>query len=93
MRAVQAQVLYLVEIIEFERGWGQRPEGYLAFLNESEADNYIVEETKDRVGSAPDVYWNYYKIGYQEANRSNIQKVKKSDRKRIYIDKLKELLE
>jgi len=91
MRGVEARVLFVVEITEYERGRGQRPEGYLAFLNESAADNHIADEYKDRVGSAPDVYWNYSKVGYKEASAESISKVKKAKNKRIYVDKIDQL--
>ncbi len=91
MRSIEARVLFVVEIVEYERGWGQRPEGYLAFLNEAAADNHIADEYKDRVGSAPDVYWNYNKIGYKDASPESISKAKKAKNKRIYVDKIDEL--
>lgn len=91
-RPIEARVLFVIEITEYERGWGQRPEGYLVFLNEAAADNYIADEYKSRQGPAPDVYWNYTKIGYKDASPAAISSVKKSDDKRIYIDKISQLL-
>jgi hypothetical protein len=92
MQRVEARVLFVIEIIEYERGWGQRPEGYLAFLNESSADNYIADEYKGRTSEAPSVYLNYQKIGYKDASSEAILSVKTAENKRIYIDNISQLL-
>lgn len=87
----EVRVSYVVEMTEYERGWGQRPDGYMAFLTEDAANEYITEQTKDRTGSAPDVYVNYSKVGYRETNPKFLTSIKKSPSKRIYFDRMNEL--
>jgi hypothetical protein len=85
------KVVFIVEMTEYERGWGQRPDGYYAFLTEQAADDHIKEETKDRTGPAPEVYVAYHKVGYRECDPKFIPVVKKTKTKRLYIDSLKDL--
>ena len=84
------KVLYVIEMIEYERGWGSKLDGYLAFPNEEAGKSYIAEQTKDRVGPAPDYYVNYEVVGYKPASNAKIAEVLKAGR--TYVDKLSELL-
>lgn len=87
-------VVYLVEMIESERGWGQRPDGYLAFRSEQNAINHIRGVTKDRTGPAPEVYTIYNPIGYKECSQSFLDKLlAKGEDGRVYIDRMRELTE
>lgn len=87
----EVRVSYVVEMTEYERGWGQRPDGYVAFLTEDAANEYIAEQTKDRTGSAPDVYVNYSKVGYRETNPKILTSIKKSPSKYMYFERMNEL--
>lgn len=46
-------------MIEYERGWGSKPDGYLIFDSEERRAAYIANEYKDRTGAAPDYYVRY----------------------------------
>lgn len=91
----QANVVFIVEMTEYERGWGQRPDGFLAFVTEDAANLYVQEKTKGRkFGSAPDVYVAYNMIGYRVCSATILQKTlaaASSDRPFIYLDKIQEL--
>lgn len=56
---------FFVLDVEYERGWGQRPDGYRIFNSEAEADAFIKAAYADRVGYAPDYYINYEKVGWK----------------------------
>jgi hypothetical protein len=91
------KVLYVIGLTEHERGWGCRPEGYLGFLTEAEADAYIKAENAAEVarnpsGVVPDCYWTYNKVGYREAHPSQLKAVKTNGRGRVYVDRVNELL-
>ncbi len=66
------QAVYVIEVVEHERGWGQRPDGYILFPSEEHAKEYVDRRTKDRFGPAPDWYLNYEMIGYKEATQETI---------------------
>jgi hypothetical protein len=50
---------YRVHITEFERGWGQRPDGFKEFDNYETAYQYMekVNKANSGEGPAPDIYW------------------------------------
>lgn len=57
---------YLVEMTEYERGWGSRPDGFLVFTTEQKAKAYIETVLAERNNSRlipPDYYVNYEYIG------------------------------
>lgn len=54
---MKAEIKFTVEIIESERGWGQRIEGVEEFDTQQQADSYIKEYNKDNTGPVPDTYW------------------------------------
>jgi hypothetical protein len=59
--------VFIVEITEYERGWGCRPDGYLAFKNEELADKFLKEvydSRSSKLSDVPDCYDDYKKIGY-----------------------------
>lgn len=86
------KVLYAVEITESERGWGQRPEGYICLLTEEAAAEYIrrkeAEMPRDHV---PAVYWSYTKRGYHEVHPTVHAKAKAAAPKAWYVDRLEDL--
>lgn len=84
-----AKVLYVAEITEYERGWGCKNDGYMAFLNEAYADAFIAEQYKDRKGPAPDYYVSYDKVGYKPACDAKIAKALKKEY--FYIDRIGDL--
>ena len=86
-----ARVLYVVEMIESESGWGQKSDGYLGFLTEAKAKAYVADATKDYKGSAPAYYVRYDLVGYKSANEALMQKAIMSKDGRVYFDKMREL--
>jgi hypothetical protein len=86
--------VFVVEMTEYERGMGQRPDGYLAFLTEKDANQYVNDITKDRdVRHVPDAYVSYTLLGYKLVSAAVLRKIELSTStpRYTYIDKLKEL--
>lgn len=52
------KALYAVSYTEYERGWGQRPDGTSYHRNEEEAKAFVKGIHRDRSGAAPDEYTN-----------------------------------
>jgi len=49
---------YRVDITEYERGWGQRPDGHILFDSKKEAEDYIKEHNaQNNKARVPDIYW------------------------------------
>jgi hypothetical protein len=50
---------YKVNITEFERGWGHRPDGYQEFDDYETAYQYMEKVNKENSGTgrAPDIFW------------------------------------
>jgi hypothetical protein len=56
---------YFVACVEYERGWGSKVDGYLAFRDQATADKYIAKSMGERTNEAvPDYYTNYNPVGY-----------------------------
>jgi hypothetical protein len=85
------QVVYVVECVEYEAGWGSKPDGYVLFAEESEARSWVQAQYGDRAGPTPSYYVNYDCIGYQEAGPKTVAKLEGSASGRIYIDRLSEI--
>ncbi len=79
----------VVEMIESEAGWGQRPDGFVAFPSEDLAKAYITKQTSGYTGPAPDVYVRYHFIGIRECSADFNSAL--TD-KGLYVDKLHEML-
>jgi hypothetical protein len=87
-----AVVIYAVEMTEYERGWGSRPDGFLAFATQAEAEDYVHNAIKDRTGHAPDVYVAYSLAGYQECTHAFFEKLILDPSKNfVYFDRLTDL--
>ena len=58
MAMIQRPVGYRVDLIEYERGWGQRPLDTVYFDNEDEARQYAINYNLEHnnLKSAPDWY-------------------------------------
>ena len=83
-------VAFVVEATEFERGWGQRPDGYVCFEHEDFATTFLKEDHDKKVGtSVPDYYVNYTKVGYKECSRRNMDKIR--DHGKLWINNFNEL--
>lgn len=86
---------FVVEWTEMERGWGQRPEGYLLFQTEKEADAFICEETKDRNarGPVPDCYDLYEKRGLKKVSAQVYSCIGNADHRRLWMKDLKNVID
>lgn len=69
-------VFYIIEMVESERGYGQRPDGFLVFHTEQVAKEYVQRMTAGRRGPAPDTYTMYNTIGYRECISSIAEKMR-----------------
>lgn len=86
-------VVYVIEGTEYERGWGCRPDGYVAFTSLDAAEKYIVDFNAkyNNEKSAPDEYTRYEYIGLKECSAKIYGTVKANGS--YYVNKLKELQE
>lgn len=83
--------VYVLEITEYESGWGCKPDGYLAFKNREQAEAFVEEKYKGRGTAAPSYYVNYDHLGLKPALKSFHDKLALSRSGYAYIDKLTEL--
>lgn len=62
--------VHVIEGTEYERGWGQRPDGYVAFPSAQDAAKWIKEyDLKyNNEDSAPDEYTKYSYIGLRQCS-------------------------
>lgn len=84
------KTIFIVEATEYERDWGQRPNGYFGFLNEADAKNFVTDQYFKMPRNAPDVYVTYELIGYKEATPKFHQQIALNGR--VYFKKLCHLL-
>ncbi len=57
MAQVQRQIIYRVDILEFERGYGSKIEDVIYFDNEMEARQYVLDfNAKNILQNVPDWY-------------------------------------
>ena len=83
--------VHVIEGTEHERGWGQRPDGYIAFLTEAEAKQYISDYNRkyNNLPSAPDEYTTYAYIGVKQCSFEFFEEVTAKGRK--YYDRTSDL--
>ena len=84
--------VHVIEGTEFERGWGHRPDGYIAFPSEDAAMLYIkhYNERYNSAPSAPDVYTDYNYIGIKACSARFEELV--ASKKLAFFDRFAELL-
>ncbi len=85
-------VVYIVQMTEHERGWGQRPDGNLAFVSEASAKEYVNEATKDRKPPVPDEYTSYHMDGYKECSPAFFKRFAKEKKVHLYVHRLADLM-
>lgn len=61
-----AVLAHVVSVTEYERGWGQRPDGYHLFNSRDKAEAWIKNQYKGRSGPVPDCYESYDYSGERE---------------------------
>lgn len=72
------QKVHVIEGTEYERGWGYRPDGLVAFKTKELALAYIANyhETFNTATSAPDCYTVYAYAGEHWANEKFVSRFK-----------------
>jgi len=85
--------VHVIEGTEHERGWGCRPDGYVAFTTKEAAEAFIVDyDAKHNTAKhAPDEYTVYSYIGLKECSIGFYKAV--AGRKAKHFDRFSELLE
>ena len=83
--------VHVIEGTEYERGWGQRPDGYVAFLSKEAAEAWMADYIKRNHTSkeAPDEYTSYTYVGIRECSMSFFNAV--STAKLKHFDRTSEL--
>jgi hypothetical protein len=85
------QAAFFLMCIEYERGWGSKPDGYLAFASEEQAHAYRDEQYKDRTNKVPDYYENYEDAGWHPLSEKNAMSLMtRSDRPYLYFDHIRD---
>jgi hypothetical protein len=66
----QPRMVHVVHGTEHERGWGWRPDGYVAFLDKASADQWIdgYHKTNNNQKRVPDNYTTYAYFGAVECS-------------------------
>lgn len=82
---------YIIEGTEHESGWGQRPDGVVAFKTEADATQWIAEYYKKHHASktAPHDYTTYDKLGNHEVSFETFKKL--GEKNLVHADRLHEL--
>lgn len=62
----QATITHVWSVTEYERGWGQRPDGYYVAREKTDGIRAIRALEGDRSGPVPDCYESYTYIGEKE---------------------------
>jgi len=85
--------VHVIEGTEYERGWGCRPDGYVAFTSKASAEVWIAEynERNHTSDHAPDEYTNYTYIGIKDCSHGFLKVTKQVGAK--HFDRLSEMLE
>ena len=83
------KVAYVLECTEYERGWGQRPDGYLAFQKAADLKAFLVEDQKTKAAGkeTPYCYITYTDIGIKSCSTTFFNSIGQ----RRYFDQLSEL--
>lgn len=68
-------VAFVLEATEFERGWGCRPDGFVSFKTEADADKFLakVELEMKAASEVPYEYTTYEKVGYKEVDMAVVE--------------------
>lgn len=62
--------VHIVQGTEYERGWGQRPDGYVAFTTEAAAKEFIIDYDAryNNLPTVPDEYTKYAYVGVRQCS-------------------------
>jgi len=83
--------VFVLEGTEYERGWGQRPDGFVLFKDEEAADQYLRKIDRERRDATfvPDEYTSYEKRGWHACSKNILDQVLKKGL--VHIHQLKML--
>lgn len=74
---MEKKFLYVYDVIEHERGWGCRPDGYMLFLDKQPAEDWVKEHYSNRdTGAVPNYYENYEDGRWHPVHESLFDKIK-----------------
>jgi hypothetical protein len=78
--------VHVIEGTEYERGWGQRPDGYVAFNSKEAALKYIVDYDKkyNNLPSAPAEFTKYSYVGIKECSAAFEAEVAQKGQKHFF---------
>ena len=80
---------YPVLMIEYKRGWGSKPDGYLIFRTSEARAAYIAKKYADRdPRQVPDYYVNYELVAPVELSEATEKKWNEKGTEFIYVDEL-----
>lgn len=73
--SVAQPVVHVIEGTEYERGWGHRPDGFVAFKTREAAEQWIADYNMqyNNQRSAPDEYTTYRYVGIQKCSAAFAQ--------------------
>lgn len=79
--------VHVIEGTEYEAGWGQRPDGFIAFLSKEDAELFIKDWNKNHNSAkhAPAVYVAYRYIGIRECSENFFDKIQNSPQKAFHL--------
>lgn len=83
---------FVLECTEYERGWGQRPDGYLIFQTAEELSQFVDDDARKKRATAetPEYYVAYQRRPSRTAC-ANFFAALPAGRRYRYVDKLSEL--
>lgn len=89
----QFALVHVIEGTEYERGWGQRPDGYAAFKSREDAEAYIdhYNRTHNTAKHAPDCYTTYQYLGEKPASAAFSRKLAESKQGLVFFERMNEL--
>lgn len=82
-RSPRSACVHVIEGTEYERGWGPRPDGFVAFMTKDDALEFIrsYNETYNYSETAPNVFTEYKYIGIRECSEDFVCKTEKIGRR------------
>lgn len=83
---------FVLECTEYERGWGQRPDGYLIFQTEEDLSKFLEDDAREKRATTetPAYYSAYHRLPARKA-RADFFGMLPPDRRCKYVDKLSDL--
>lgn len=87
---MEKKFVYVYDVIEHERGWGIRPDGYVIFIDQDTAEKWREDKYNARTGSVPDYYDTYEGGRWQPVHESLYNKAKAEEY--VWVESLNEII-